>query len=228
MAKLYFRSMQGEPLSFFTHDLITGIFLLWSVLFMALWLNYRKRLRAVFTNFVSQQYQNFYGRDERLLFNPFNMIAGVMFFLATSLFIYLALLRFGPSLPYLGEMPQFPVVVLWVLAFYVIKSFIAWSIGWAVKKLAEARLFLFGRYAFLQVISMIVMLFMGLYFFLPALNDWFFYAGLALGALLFVWYTIRLALRALQSRWLSLKYIFLYICAFEIAPLIIVYFKVVK
>lgn len=220
--------MQGEPLSFFMHDMVTGIFLLWTVLFMALWLNYRKRLRAVITNFVSQQYQNFYGRDERLLLNPFNLIAGTMFFISMSLFVYLFLLRFDIGIAETGKSIPFDLVVLWVLAFYVIKSLIANGIGWAVNRSLEAKLFLFGRYAFLQVISMIIMLFMGLYIFLPGLNDWFFFAALGLGAILFVWYTILLTIRALQSKWLSLKYIFLYICAFEIAPLIIVYFRVLK
>lgn len=228
MANAYFRSMQGQQLSFFMHDMITGIFLLWSVLFMALWLNYRKRLRALVSNFVSDQYQNFYGRDERLLFNPFNLIAGTMFFIATSLFVFLLLLRMDIELP--GQKPffQFHVVLLWVLGFYIIKSFLTRGIGWAINRSAEARLFLFGRYAFLQVISMVVMVFMGLYFYLPGLNEWFYFAALVMGAILFIWYTFRLSLRAVQSGWLRMKYIFLYICAFEIAPLIIVYFSVVE
>ena len=204
----------------FSSDWIILVCLIWIALFAYVKITFPRRLQILLSSFFTDQYVNLYGRDERWLINSFNFPMGVLFFSSFSLGIYrLGTLQFPEELKGLSGIEVYAGITFAVVAFYGAKSLITMVLARVINMEQLVRESLLSRYSRLQFAAVVFFAFTFVSFFSAVGGELIFYIGVTLFLLLTGISFIRSMSRLRFSNAFYLYYIFLYICALEIAPL---------
>lgn len=204
----------------FSSDWIILLCLIWIALFAYVRITFPRRLQILLSSFFTDQYVNLFGRDERWLLNSFNLPMGALFFSSFALGIYrLAVLRFPTWLDGVYGLEVYLSIVLAIVVFYISKSILLLFLSRVLQIEPIVREALLSRYSRLQFASVVFFAFTFVSFFSAAGGELIFYIGLTLFLLSILISFFRSMRRLRISNPFYLYYIFLYLCALEIAPL---------
>jgi hypothetical protein len=217
----------GQERIVFSPDWLTIVFLVILLLIAIIKNNFSEQLSSLFSLLYSDKYYSDFGKVKPLIWNNFNILFFLIFILVSAVMIYYSLNA------------------------YVNDSF-RFDLGYFLKILAGVLIYLVLRYTFEVILSSLFEIFEEYKFFsFVKLSNLFLISVYLLPALLFVTYVnssqyvifigaalIFLALvilfryiKALQYDRINFSnvfYLFLYLCALEIAPIILIYKLIVS
>lgn len=217
----------GQERIVFSPDWLTIVFLVILLLIAIIKNNFSEQLSALFSLLYSDKYYSDFGKVKPLIWNNFNILFFLIFILVSAVMIYYSLNA------------------------YVNDSFL-FDLGYFLKILAGVLIYLVLRYTFEVILSSLFEIFEEYKFFsFVKLSNLFLISVYLLPVLLFITYVnssqyvifigaalIFLALvilfryiKALQYdriNFSNIFYLFLYLCALEIAPIILIYKLIVS
>lgn len=217
----------GQERIVFSPDWLTIIFLVILLLIAVIKNNFSEQLSSLFSLLYSDKYYSDFGKVKPLIWNNFNILFFLIFILVSAVMIYYSLNA------------------------YVNDSF-RFDLGYFLKILAGVLIYLVLRYTFEVILSSLFEIFEEYKFFsFVKLSNLFLISVYLLPVLLFITYVnssqyvifigaalIFLALvilfryiKALQYdriNFSNIFYLFLYLCALEIAPIILIYKLIVS
>ncbi|MGB5243232.1 MAG: DUF4271 domain-containing protein [Lutimonas sp.] len=211
----------------FSPDWVTILFLIVVLLLAAIKYNFNDRLSAMMSLIYSEKYFTEYAKTKPVLFNGYNILFFFVFFITFSLLIYYGLNAFlNPE--FLIDLTYFGKILLGLFVFLIfrIATGALLSIVFEVKE--DYMLFSLVKISNLYFISIFTLPIL----LLVAYANTKYYKiliGLAIGFALIL-FLVRY-FRALQNdriNFTSIFYLFLYLCALEIAPFILVYKLIVS
>ncbi len=217
----------GQERIVFSPDWLTIVFLVILLLIAVIKNNFSEQLSSLFSLLYSDKYYSDFGKVKPLIWNNFNILFFLIFILVSAVMIYYSLNA------------------------YVNDSF-RFDLGYFLKILAGVLIYLVVRYTFEVILSSLFEIFEEYKFFsFVKLSNLFLISVYLLPVLLFITYVnssqyvifigaalIFLALvilfryiKALQYdriNFSNIFYLFLYLCALEIAPIILIYKLIVS
>lgn len=217
----------GQERIVFSPDWLTIVFLVILLLIAIIKNNFSEQLSSLFSLLYSDKYYSDFGKVKPLIWNNFNILFFLIFILVSAVMIYYSLNA------------------------YVNDSFL-FDLGYFLKILAGVLIYLVLRYTFEVILSSLFEIFEEYKFFsFVKLSNLFLISVYLLPVLLFITYVnssqyvifigaalIFLALvllfryiKALQYdriNFSNIFYLFLYLCALEIAPIILIYKLIVS
>lgn len=217
----------GQERIVFSPDWLTIVFLVILLLIAIIKNNFSEQLSSLFSLLYSDKYYSDFGKVKPLIWNNFNILFFLIFILVSAVMIYYSLNA------------------------YVNDSF-RFDLGYFLKILAGVLIYLVLRYTFEVILSSLFEIFEEYRFFsFVKLSNLFLISVYLLPVLLFITYVnssqyvifisaalIFLALvilfryiKALQYdriNFSNIFYLFLYLCALEIAPIILIYKLIVS
>lgn len=217
----------GQERIVFSPDWLTIVFLVILLLIAIIKNNFSEQLSSLFSLLYSDKYYSDFGKVKPLIWNNFNILFFLIFILVSAVMIYYSLNA------------------------YVNDSF-RFDLGYFLKILAGVLIYLVLRYTFEVILSSLFEIFEEYKFFsFVKLSNLFLISVYLLPVLLFITYVnssqyvifigaalIFLALvllfryiKALQYdriNFSNIFYLFLYLCALEIAPIILIYKLIVS
>lgn len=217
----------GQERIVFSPDWLTIVFLVILLLIAIIKNNFSEQLSSLFSLLYSDKYYSDFGKVKPLIWNNFNILFFLIFILVSAVMIYYSLNA------------------------YVNDSF-RFDLGYFLKILAGVLIYLVLRYTFEVILSSLFEIFEEYKFFsFVKLSNLFLISIYLLPVLLFITYVnssqyvifigaalIFLALvllfryiKALQYdriNFSNIFYLFLYLCALEIAPIILIYKLIVS
>jgi hypothetical protein len=217
----------GQERIVFSPDWLTIVFLVILLLIAVIKNNFSEQLSSLFSLLYSDKYYSDFGKVKPLIWNNFNILFFLIFILVSAVMIYYSLNA------------------------YVNDSF-RFDLGYFLKILAGVLIYLVLRYTFEVILSSLFEIFEEYRFFsFVKLSNLFLISVYLLPVLLFITYVnssqyvifigaamIFLALvilfryiKALQYdriNFSNIFYLFLYLCALEIAPIILIYKLIVS
>lgn len=217
----------GQERIVFSPDWLTIVFLVILLLIAVIKNNFSEQLSSLFSLLYSDKYYSDFGKVKPLIWNNFNILFFLIFILVSAVMIYYSLNA------YVNDLFRF-------------------DLGYFLKILAGVLIYLVLRYTFEVILSSLFEIFEEYKFFsFVKLSNLFLISVYLLPVLLFITYVnssqyvifigaalIFLALvllfryiKALQYdriNFSNIFYLFLYLCALEIAPIILIYKLIVS
>ena len=210
---------QIEPRDLLNRDWLTIVCFVWLSLLAYVRLVYPVRLKQFNGTLFSDQYVNLYVREERWLFNNFNVPMGILFFMALSLIT----IQMGIQFDFL-DTPNFLTFLRLFglfLGVYVLRTLFILFLGHVFRIDRTVRFALLRRYTNAVLIGQYWFATAVLVLFLPFGNQVVLLIGLAAGFALLLWGYLQILRKLLKQTRLYFYYIILYICALEIAPVLL-------
>jgi hypothetical protein len=183
---------------------------------------YRKIFVQIVAAFFNNRITNQIVRDENILVQKASVLLTIIFNLVASLFLYKISLYFDWNPDYLGSgFNRFLVFAFGVSFIYTIKLLTLKLVGGIFKIDKGIAVYIFNIFLINNLLGivllplMVFISFSGLYVFYAI------YIGLALTAISLLYRIVRGWLIGLTYSGFSVFYLFLYLCALEIAPLVV-------
>ena len=218
-------SRSAEPLNMFTMDWFTVVLL--GLLVLLTWFKvfYSRIFSQLWDAFFSLTTTNQIVRDESILLQRASLILSVIAYFVSGLFVYQVSIIMSWSHPLLpGGFNRFILFALIIALAYSIKMIFLRFLSVVFKVEKPVATYIFNIFLVNMVIGLLLFPAIILVAYLP--SDYRYYIVIIILILLAALLMYRLA-RAigigLTIQRFSLFYLFLYICGFEIAPLLIIY-----
>ena len=219
--------MGAEERIVFSPDWITILFLIVVLLLAVIKYQFNDRLSAMMTLIYSEKYFTEYAKTKPVLFNGYNILFFLVFFITFSLLIFYGLNAFLNPI-FLIDLTYFSKILLGLFIFLIFRIAIGALLSVVFEVKEDYILFSLVKISNLYFISIFTLPIL----LLVAYADTKYYKiliGIAIG------FTVILFLvryfRALQNdrfNFTSIFYLFLYLCALEIAPFLLVYKLIVS
>ncbi len=219
--------MGAEERIVFSPDWITILFLIVVLLLAVIKYQFNDRLSAMMTLIYSEKYFTEYAKTKPVLFNGYNILFFLVFFITFSLLIFYGLNAFLNPI-FLIDLTYFSKILLGLFVFLIFRIAIGALLSVVFEVKEDYILFSLVKISNLYFISIFTLPIL----LLVAYADTKYYKiliGIAIG------FTVILFLvryfRALQNdrfNFTSIFYLFLYLCALEIAPFLLVYKLIVS
>ena len=185
--------------------------------------SYRSRLKQLFNAFVSNRFVGQIVREENVMFQRISIFLSIAFLLVSSLFIFQAGSYFQLSFASNSSLANYSVILISLFVFYLLKLSAINFLGFLLKVEKEMKeyvftLFLYNHFIGVGLIPVVVLI-----TFVPGFaskNVFLIAAGLVL--ITFLLRTIRSYGNVSGASRFSIFYLFLYLCALEILPLVII------
>lgn len=201
-------------------DWLTLIVFIWLTILAYVRLTYPLRFKQFTGNFVSEQYVNLYAREERWLFNNFNVPIGIMFFM--SLALATVQLNHYYSWWNMDQLALFGILHIVFIGLYLLRTVLVLFLGKLFRMETMVRYTLLRRYSNAALVGGFWFFATVLSIYLPFANQSSLYIGLGVGALFLLWGYVQIFRKLLKQKRLYFYYLILYICALEIAPILLV------
>ncbi len=202
-------------------DWLTLIVFIWLTILAYIRMTFPVRLQQFAGSLFGEQYAHLYDREERWLFNSFNLPIGILFFMSLA-FVALRTNSFIPWLSTGDDLPAFVSLFLVFLVLYITRTFPGLFIGRLFRIETTVRYALLLRYSSTVPVSGIWFAAAVLSLYLPAGQKAILYTGLTAGCLLLLWAYVQIFRKVLKRARLYFHYLVLYLCALEIAPVLLV------
>ncbi len=205
-----------------TNDWVTLFFLVVLILIAVLQFNYSERFSKLFSLVYSEKYYTDYIKTRPLIFNSFHVIFFFIIVFNISLFLYFAFNTFSSSLNH-EEFYFFAQILLLTFAYFAIRYFIGILLANLFEVEEGQKYFTFLKMSNLALISIFVLplLILANYsvgFFHKFLITFGVIASFAIA--LFRYFVL---IKNEKLSFNNLFYLFLYLCALELAPFIVIY-----
>lgn len=185
---------------------------------------YRKNISDLVRAFLSLSVTNQLVRDENILLQRASLILTIIFNLTAAFMVW----QFGSVIAYkfpfaLNDFGRFIMFAFIIALIYSFKYFILKLAGLIFETERETDAYIFNIFLSNNLFGMVLFPGAVLLFLYPGLSDSriVFFAVIALAALFFIYRILRGILIARGSPSWSPVYLFLYICALEFAPLLV-------
>ncbi|HNA58523.1 MAG TPA: DUF4271 domain-containing protein [Chitinophagales bacterium] len=202
--------------------LLPGLCLL--MLIYVTWLRYTygKELRENFTVILNTNLGQQIYRDREFSANIFKFLTFINFALGGGMLVYLTTTYYHVNLPFNQTGLNVALMVMAVFALYLVKGFVYRFVGAVFNITASLRFFRFNALVIYHLLGIGLLPFILLAAFAePPVNTWALFAALILVAIAIVLRVFKGLTVALSSGKLHILYFLLYICALEVAPLLI-------
>ena len=205
-----------------TSDWVTLFFLVILILIAVLQFNYTERFSKLFSLVYSEKYYTDYIKTRPLIFNSFHVIFFFIIIFNISLFLYFALNTFSSS-PDQDQFYFFLQILLMTFGYFILRFFIGVLLANIFEVEEGQNYFTFLKMSNLALISVLVLplLILANYsvgFFHKFLITFGVVASFAIA--LFRYFVL---IKNEKLSFNNLFYLFLYLCALELAPFIVIY-----
>ena len=189
----------------------------WMRLFYSRYFN--QMIAALFNNNLTGQIV----RDENILVQRATVYLTLLFYLIASLFLYELSFRLDWNISFAGNgFPRFLFFTILVSFVYALKFLILKCCGWLFDHDREFSSYLFNIFIINNALGMLLFPLIIILAFNRTINPvWLFNGSLVLISLGYVYRLARGILIGLRSPGVRLQYLFLYLCALELAPLLL-------
>ena len=205
-----------------TSDWITLFFLVDLILIAVLQFNFSERFTKLFSLVYSEKYYTDYLKTRPLIFNSFHLIFLFIIIFNISLTFYFAFETFSPH-PVDGQLLLYFQILAFTVSYFAIRYFIGFLLGHIFDLESSQNYFTFLKFCNLAVLSVLI---------LPLLIIANYTAGVFHKFL--ITFTLVLSVSIAIFRYFvlikneklsfdNLFYLFLYLCALELAPFIVIY-----
>lgn len=183
---------------------------------------YKERLAELLSSFFSKRYFLNFGKEGQLIFGNFNKILFIVQILSFSLFIFLFVQFYLPNSAELNSFLFYLKIVISLSLFFLIRYFVGVFLGVLFKLNKMQTQLAFSKMVYLFTISILILPFLLLTFYMKTSNLILFQLSeVTLAILLIVRYVFVLNNNK-RVLFRGLFYLILYLCALEIAPLLLV------
>ena len=201
-------------------DWITIHFILALMVYAWVRLFYAKRLKQVFRSAIGIRFQGMMSREGNILRERISIALLIIYLIATSLLAYLLFTRIlNYHLLQLSGFKLFSFLMLLVIFFWIFKNISNTIIGRVFKNPVIISEYLVTNFIFNIATGSLLLPILLLAVYLPSVQ--MVYAGLILWGIAFIYRLIRLLVTSLTFTKFSLFNRMLYLCTFEIAPVIV-------
>ena len=205
-----------------TSDWVTMFFLAVLILIAILQFNYSERFSKLFSLVYSEKYYTDYIKTRPLIFNSFHVIFFFIIVFNISLLLYFAFNTFSSSLNQ-GDFLMFAQILLFAFTYFATRYFIGLLLATLFEVEEGQKYFTFLKISNLALISILVLplLILANYsvgFFHKFLITFSVVASFAIA--LFRYFVL---IKNEKLSFNNLFYLFLYLCALELAPIIVIY-----
>jgi hypothetical protein len=211
----------------FSPDWVTVFFLIAIVMIAVIKYHFNDRLSAMMSLIYSEKYFTEYSKAKPVLFNGYNILFFIVFFITFSLLIYYGLNAFVNNAFHV-DLAYFSKILLGLITFLIFRMALGAFLAFIFEVKEEYILFSLVKISNLYLISIFTLPILLLVAYANT-QHYKILIGLAIVS------TIILVLvryyRSLQNDridFTSIFYLFLYLCALEIAPFILVYKLIVS
>lgn len=217
----------GQERIVFSPDWITIVFLVVLILTAIIKNNFSGQLTSLFSLLYSDKYYSDFGKVKPVIWNNFNILFFFIFLLISSVIIYYALNAHVNEL-FRFDFGYFLKILAVLFIFLVIKYTFEVFLSSLFEIFEEYKFFSFVKISNLFLISIYLL---PVLLFITYVNSShykiFIAASLVLLGLLILFRYIR-ALQYDRINFSNIFYLFLYLCALEIAPIILIYKLIVS
>jgi len=206
----------------YSEDWITVILMFVLVLIAVLNIFYNRRFNKLFSLLYSEKYYTEYLKNKPLLFNPYHLIFFIIININISLLIYFTFKAFFPF--EISNDLVFFLQIITIVIFYIILRYLAGNfIGFIFDISSEQNYISFLKISNLSLISILSFPLLILVNFSDYSYHRFWLVLSIILILMFMIIRYFTLLKNLKIDFSTLFYLFLYLCALEIAPIIVVY-----
>jgi len=217
----------GQERIVFSPDWITIVFLVVLILIAIIKNNFGGQLTSLFSLLYSDKYYSDFGKVKPAIWNSFNILFFFIFLLISSVMIYYALNAYVNE-SFRFDFGYFLKILSGLLLFLVIRYTFEVFLSALFEIFEEYKFFSFVKISNLFLISIYLL---PVLLFITYVNSIhykiFIGASLVLLVLLLLYRYIR-ALQYDRINFSNIFYLFLYLCALEIAPIILIYKLIVS
>ncbi len=213
---------EGQERVFISNDWITIIFVIVFLIIAVLKYNNSERFSKLFSLIYSDKYYTEYAKTNPLIFNNFHALFFLVFLLNISLLIFFSKQVFDTSIiPY--NFLLFTKVVLGVLLYSFLRLIIGYFLGNIFEKREELKYFTYLKFSNISLIMIYILPLLILVNYISLPVQKFLTTFILLFTLIMIFFRYLSVLENDKINFNSLFYLFLYLCALEIAPLVVVY-----
>ncbi|HQV00973.1 MAG TPA: DUF4271 domain-containing protein, partial [Bacteroidia bacterium] len=183
---------------------------------------YSKIFFQIFKAFFNNNTANQIIRDENLLVQRASILLSVICYVVLALFAYNAVIYFHIENRYLGNgFALFLSIAIIIALSYSVKMIVLKALGSIFYFNKPVTAYIFNIFLINNVLGIVLIPFIILGTYLTANNNLILFAGLALVIIFFIYRLVKGMLLWTGTNSFNLFYLFLYICALEISPLLI-------
>jgi hypothetical protein len=184
---------------------------------------YKKRVLQLMKAFWVSNYSNQLVKAENVLIKQASLLLSVLFLFSFSLFSYQLVHHYYRNFLIYSGLELYFLIMLCLIAFYAVKLLCFTLVAVIFKADDETKEYTFNVFLINQTIGLLLFPLVALINYLPANNR---AVLLFVGLLLIVSFFLFRIIKGLVSLWFSgvfsKSYLFLYLCALEILPLIVI------
>jgi len=203
-------------------DWITLIFMTVLILIAVLQFNFTERFSKLFSLVYSEKYYTDYIKTRPLIFNRFHIISFVIIIFNISLAFYFALNAFSPE--------QFPEqfylyfqIVLMTLGYFILRYFVGVLLGNIFELEDSQNYFTFLKISNLALISIVIFPLLILTNYSVGVFHKFLITFGVIASLALTLFRYFVLIKNEKLNFNNLFYLFLYLCALELSPFIVIY-----
>jgi len=205
-----------------TSDWVTLFFLLVLVLIAVLQFNFTERFNKLFSLGFSEKYYTDYLKTRPLIFNRFHVIFFFIIIINLSLFIFFTFKELSPD-SIDNQFYFFIQIVLYTIIYFLLRYIIGFVIGHILDVGDSQTYFTFLKISNLALISIMIFPLLILSNYSVGIFHKFLITFSIVSSLLASLFLYFILLKNEKLSFNNLFYLFLYLCALELAPFIVIY-----
>jgi len=205
-----------------TSDWVTVFFMVVLVLIAVLQYNFTERFSKLFSLIYSDKYYTDFIKTRPLIFNTFHLIFFFVFLFNISMLLFFVFKTYKPAF-YDSELGFFLKIILAVLTFFSLRYLLGRMIAGIFNLSEEQSYFTFLKISNLYLISVLIYPLLILSNFTTGVFHKFLITFTVTASLAVTLFRYFVVIKNEKLGFNNLFYLFLYLCALELSPLIVVY-----
>jgi hypothetical protein len=213
----------GQPVNYERGDWLFILIIFVVAIFAYLRIAYRKYLDRLVNALFNLNITNQIVRDENILVQRASVMLSVIFYLVTALLVYFISLHYDWRLGGLGTgFIRFLFITVLIAAVYFLKLVVLKVAGWLFNQKREMSTYIFNIFLINNLLGLALIPIVTLFIFFGFMQlNWLLITAVALFACAYIYRLVRGILIGLNASSVSPVYLLLYLCALEIAPLLV-------
>ena len=205
-----------------TSDWVTLFFLVVLILIAVLQFNYTERFSKLFSLVYSEKYYTDYIKTRPLIFNSFHVVFFFIIIFNISLFLYFAFNTFSPS-PDHNQFYFFLQILLITFCYFILRFFVGVLLANIFELEEGQKYFTFLKMSNLALISVLVLPLLVLANYSVGVFHKFLITFGVIASFAIALFRYFVLIKNEKLSFNNLFYLFLYLCALELAPFIVLY-----
>jgi hypothetical protein len=213
-----------SPIKKFTPDWLTIVLFITIAFFTWLKVVNNKIINQLFTAFFNSSVTNQIVRDENILVQRASVLLSVVFYFSGALFLYQVSVYYGWEYKIINTgFARFVILVLFIATAYSFKMVLLKLLGFVFEIDRTVSSYIFNIFLINNIIGIVFIPVVILIAYVSGFTNYLIYTGTALVILGFIFCLFRGFIIWTSLPRFSLYYLILYLCAIEVAPLLIIF-----